>query len=287
VDGIGEAMTDERRDAIRSLCGKAAVTLGFLWVLIACSASPPSNATSAPPPPAPKSGGASGPGQTASVVPEGQGTGVDSPPEDKRHHGRSPASDSNSKPETPTLEKRLEEAVKNLKTGRLAYHFPETMKTGETAPVVATIGTERVTEEQLREIFSPTERAGVQMTKTPVTPKMKMTLTSPDFEITPQSSDEQIVVGTTPTEWRWTISPKHSGKLQLHLAAIIELEDLKQDFKTVDREVDVRVDAVNALETFVGNNWQWLISGTGGLAVVGGLWNRVRRKKNLPVDDPS
>jgi hypothetical protein len=95
------------------------------------------------------------------------------------------------------------------------------------------------------------------------------------------------VVGTTPTEWRWTISPKHSGKLQLHLAAIIELEDLKQDFKTVDREMDVRVDAVNALETFVGNNWQWLISGTGGLAVEGGLWNRVRRKKNLPVDDPS
>jgi hypothetical protein len=93
---------------------------------------------------------------------------------------------------------------------------------------------------------------------------MKMTLTSADFEITPQSSDEQIVVGTTPTEWRWTISPKHSGKLQLHLVAIIELEALKQDFKTVDREVDVRVDAVNALETFVGDNWQWLISGRTG-----------------------
>ena len=70
-------------------------------------------------------------------------------------------------------------------------------------------------------------------------------------------------MGATPTEWRWTISPKHSGKLQLHLAAVIELEDLKQDFKTVDREVDVRVDAVNAVETFIGGNWQWLISGTG------------------------
>ena len=159
------------------------------------------------------------------------------------------------------------------------------MKTGETAPVLATIGTEKVTEEQLKEIFSASERAGVQTAQTPVTPKMKMTLTSADFDITPQSSDEQIVVGTTPTEGRWTISPKHSGKLQLHLAAIIELEDLKQDFKTVDREVDVRVNAVNAVESFVGNNWQWLISGTGGLAVVGGLWNRVRRKKR--VEDAS
>jgi hypothetical protein len=297
VDGIGDAMTDGRRDAVSMLCVKAAISLCFLWVLVACVAS---NAPKNAPAPSPSSKSdsasqtnpdvASKPGRTATVVAQGQGHGVDSPPDRqpdaKREHGRSPASGSSAKPEPLTLEERLERAVSDLKTGTLAYHFPEKMKTGETAPVLATIATGRVTEEQLMEVFSAADRPGVQTAKTPVTPKMKMTLTSADFEITPQSSDEQIVVGTTPTEWRWTILPKHSGKLQLHLAAIIELENLKQDFKTVDREVDVRVDAVNAVESFVGNNWQWLISGTGGLAIVGGLWNRVRRKKQ-PVEDVS
>ena len=168
--------------------------------------------------------------------------------------------------------------MQNLRRGELAYHFPEKMKTGETAPVTATIGTDKVSEEVLKDVFPANEKAGVQTAFTPITPTMKMTLTSADFDITPQSSDEQMVVGTTPTVWRWTISPKHSGKLQLHLAAIIELEGLKQDFKTVDREIDVKVDAVDVTEKFIENNWQWMISGTGGLAIVGGLWNRLRRK---------
>jgi hypothetical protein len=283
VDGIGEVMADDRRDVAGVLCVKAAVALCFFMLLVACSPSAsPDHTTASPPPPAPRPGVATGSSQTATVRPQGEGDGVDSAPpkEDPRHHGRSPASTSTAKPEPLTLEEQLEQAVNNLKTGRLAYHFPEKMKTGETAPVLATIATLKVSEEQLKEIFPASDRAGVQMAQTPVTPKMKMTLTSADFDITPQSSDEQIVVGATPTEWRWMISPKHAGKLQLHLAAIIELEDLKQDFKTVDREVEVRVDAVNAVETFVGNNWQWLISGTGGLAVVGGLWNRLRRKKS-------
>jgi hypothetical protein len=190
------------------------------------------------------------------------------------------------KPVEKSLTEKLEDAINNLKMGGLAYSFPEKMKTGQTETVVATIGSDKVPVARLRAQIPKVDGSEIQVEQTPITPKMKMTLTSADFDITPQSSDEQIVVGTTPTTWRWTISPRHSGQLHLHLAAIIELEDLKQDFRTVDRDVAVAVDPVDAAEKFVQNNWQWLLSGTGGVAVVGGVWKFFKRKKEPGDDDP-
>jgi hypothetical protein len=185
-----------------------------------------------------------------------------------------------------TLAQRLEEAVDQLKVGGLAYKFPEEMKTGQRETVIAVIGSDKVSEEGLRGQIPSTPEGEVRTERTPITPKMKMTLTSADFDITQQSSEEQMVVGTTPTRWQWTISPKHSGKLHLHLAAIIELEEMQQDFKTVDRDVTVQVDPMFAAREFVGTNWQWMLSGTGGVAVVTGIWGWIRRKKKPEDNDP-
>jgi hypothetical protein len=190
-------------------------------------------------------------------------------------------------PPPATAEEKLEAAVSHLRVGGLAYSFPESMKTGQQDDVVASIGSDKVTAAALQAHVAAAEPGqAVNLEQTPITTKMKMTLTSADFAITPQSSEEQMVVGTTPTTWRWTISPKHSGKLHLHLAAIIELENLQQDFTTVDRDVAVQVDPLNAAETFIENNWQWLLSGSGGVAVVGTVWGFFRRKKTPGDDDP-
>lgn len=171
--------------------------------------------------------------------------------------------------------------------GGLAYSFPEKMKTGQREDVVASIGSDKVPIAVLKaHVAGEEEGQEVKTEQTPVTPKMKMTLTSADFDITPQSSDEQMVVGTTPTTWRWTIAPRHSGKLHLHLAAIIELEDLKQDYTTVDRDVAVQVDPLDMTEKFIQNNWQWLLSGGGGVAVAGAVWKLFKRKKESGDDDP-
>ncbi|WP_162400421.1 hypothetical protein [Edaphobacter sp. 12200R-103] len=186
-----------------------------------------------------------------------------------------------------TAEEKLEAAVRHLRVGGLAYSFPETMKTGQQDDVVASIGSDKVTAAALQAHVAAAEPGqAVNLEQTPITTKMKMTLTSADFDITPQSSEEQMVVGTTPTTWRWTVAPKHSGELHLHLAAIIELENLQQDFTTVDRDVAVQVDPLNAVETFIENNWQWLLSGSGGVAVVGTVWGFFRRKKTSEDKDP-
>jgi hypothetical protein len=201
----------------------------------------------------------------------------------KPSHHRNPVAPA--KPVEKTPEEKLEEAVSHLKVGGLAYSFPEKMKTGQREDVVASIGSDKVPIAVLKAHVPADEGQEVKTEQTPVTPKMKMTLTSADFEITPQSSDEQMVVGSTPTTWRWTIAPRHSGKLHLHLAAIIELEDLKQDYTTVDRDVAVQVDPLDMTEKFIQNNWQWLLSGTGGVAVAGTVWKLFKRKKEPGGDD--
>lgn len=178
-----------------------------------------------------------------------------------------------------TSEEQLEEAVNHLRVGGLAYSFPKTMKTGQQDDVVASIGSDKVPVAALQAHVAAEAGQDVKAEPTPITTKMKMTLTSADFDITRQSSDEQMVVGSTPTTWRWTIAPKHSGELHLHLAAIIELENLQQDYTTVDRDVAVQVDPLDATEKFIENNWQWLLSSGGGVAVVGTIWGFFRRKK--------
>jgi hypothetical protein len=63
---------------------------------------------------------------------------------------------------------------------------------------------------------------------TPVSTKMKMTLKGADFDITPLSSEEQIVGGGSPTEWEWDVVPRHAGTLRLHMAAVVELKNLSR-----------------------------------------------------------
>lgn len=269
--------------------------LAFATTVVGCkSAAPPPSGSAAQPdePRAPASADAKREEATRSSASEAEITGgvtgslpLPAGNTVKRRKAGSPPKAAAS-PAPQSAADKLEQAVSHLKVGGLAYSFPEKMKTGQREDVVASIGSDKVPIAVLKKQIPTVEGEEVKTEQTPITPKMKMTLTSADFDITPQSSDEQMVVGNTPTTWRWTIAPKHSGKLHLHLAAIIELEDLKRDFTTVDRDVAVQVDPMDAAEKFVQNNWQWLLSGTGGVAVAGTVWKLFKRKKESGDDDP-
>ena len=120
---------------------------------------------------------------------------------------------------------------------------------------------------------------------TPVSTKMKMTLKGADFDVTPLSSEEQSVGGDTPTSWEWDVIPRHAGKLRLHLASTVELKDLSRDFTTIDREIAVEVDPVDALTGFIQKNWQWLIATL--TAIVGALWKFFSSRKKPAGDAAS
>ncbi|MBS1813613.1 MAG: hypothetical protein JSS87_01925 [Acidobacteria bacterium] len=177
-------------------------------------------------------------------------------------------------------EQNLDRQLQDLKRGNLAYNTPETMKTGETARVTARIGSEKVSVATLKSGLP--DDGNTTALSTPVSTKMKMTLKSADFDITPLSSEEQFVTGDTPTTWAWDLSPKRSGKLHLHLAAIVELNGLSKDFTAVDRDIEVKVDPLNALSTFFQSNTVWVLGVLGAAATA--IWGWFRKRKSASAD---
>jgi hypothetical protein len=175
------------------------------------------------------------------------------------HHERTPSQLPSPAAAKPTEDEQIEQSLQNLRQGKLAYETPAKMKMGDSQTVTARIGSEEVDSGALTQGLGQSGGT-VSTVGTPISVKMKMTLKSADFDITPLSSEEQVVGGTKPAEWEWTVSPKHSGTLRLHLDAAVELKDVSRDFTTVDREIAVSVDPVGAIEGFVQNNWQWILS---------------------------
>jgi hypothetical protein len=186
-------------------------------------------------------------------------------------------------PQAPSEDELIEQSVDNLTKGNLAYNTPEKMKSGQTARVTARIGSEKITIQTLKAGMPTDQGTKTETAVTPVSTKMRMTLKSADFTITPLSSEEQIVAGDIPTEWEWDIAPKHSGKLRLHMAAVVELNKLSRDFTTVDRDITVQVDPVDVTEKFVKNNSVWILGTLGTAIAAGWAWWKRRKKLVAPA----
>lgn len=182
----------------------------------------------------------------------------------------------------PSNDELIEQSLAKLKHGNLAYNTPQKMKTGETARVTARIASGEISLQTLEAGLPSSPGSATATASTPISTRMKMTLKSADFDITPLSSDEQIVGGDTPTEWEWDVIPKHSGTLSLHLAAVVELGHLSRDFTSVDREIPVQVDAVAAVTQFMKANTVWLLTSLGAAIATLWAWWKRRRKPKTP-----
>lgn len=190
------------------------------------------------------------------------------------------ASSPKPKASPPTDDDLIERSLAKLKKGNLAYDTPEKMKTGSAARITARIGSNRISPEALESGMAAGKGNRIETEATPVSARMKMTLKSADFEITPLSSEEQIVGGDLPTEWEWDVVPKHAGTLRLHLAAIVELKNISRDYTTVDRDISVQVDLVDAVSKFAEANTVWVLGTLGaGLAGLWAWWKRRRKSK--------
>lgn len=212
-----------------------------------------------------------------------QAADVTAPPPQRapRRHAhsaaRAPASAATSDDET------LDQEVAKLRQGNLAYNTPTTMKTGQTVHVIARIGSASVSVNTLESGMPSGPGTQTVATPTPVSTKMKMSLTGADFDITPLSTEEQFIADNTPTTWEWQITPKHSGTLSLHLAATVELNDLSKDFAAVDRTIAVQVDPVNALENFFQANTVWALGVLSAAIASIWTWLRKRKKSKAPA----
>ena len=254
-----------------TLCGFALLGCLLLPALIVqgCKSAPPTqsaNTSAAVEPPAPTNDKTASSAHSPTAVPK--------PPPPRATIAR-PA-----EPLSPTesLEQKLDQAFSELKAGTLAFSVPDKMKTTDSKIVVASIGSTKVTPEN---VTSSVTSNGGQIITQPVlvTPVMKMQLTSADFDIKPLSSEEQIVAGSTPTTWRWEVRPLHAGVLRLHLAAVVEIESLKRDLTAADREVTVTVDRADELTGFFKANWQWFLGGSAA-GLFTALWGFFKKMRN-------
>ena len=197
--------------------------------------------------------------------------------------GLAPTPGSGSPVSTATDDELLAQSLANLKQGNLVYNTPQKMKSSQTAHITARIGSDQVSLGDLQSSLPASSGTTTATVATPITTKMKMSLRSSDFDITPLSSEEQIVAGSIPTTWEWDVVPKHAGALSLHLAATVELNNLSRDFAAIDREIDVQVDPVDATEKFVGKNLVWILGGCGtGLAALWGWWKKRKAQPARP-----
>ena len=182
-----------------------------------------------------------------------------------------------------SVDEKLEKSLRELRKGNIAYNTPEKMKTGQTAHVTVRIGSDKVPAQSLISSLPADQGTRTEVSPTPVSTKMKVRLAGADFNITSLSSEEQVVLGDTPTTWEWDIEAKHSGKLRLHLAAVVEIENLSRDFVAVDRDILVQVDPVNEAEDFVKSNSVWILGTIG--AAIGGVWAWLKRRKKPKLPD--
>lgn len=171
----------------------------------------------------------------------------------------------------------VDRALEHLRQAALAFNAPRSMALDDVVSVELLLSPAHSPAELEQLIALPGEKHSA-----PVRASNRMEarlLGGEAFEVTAVTPEEQAISATEPTEWRWSVRPKHGGEntLTLNVTAIFPLEgsSARRSLKMFEQKIEVRVSVGQRLATFVGNNWQWLW--TTFLAPLG-LWLWTRRR---------
>lgn len=171
----------------------------------------------------------------------------------------------------------IDEIVKRLDWGNIAFNTPSTMQYAEAAEVVLLLSPN----------LSPTEleaqlqHLGGTVTATiRISERMEAHLTGPGFAIEAITTELQAIPGSSPTRWAWAVTPTETGTLKLHLTLNAHITvaglDTPLQITTFYRDIKVEVPFVRRVGKFGRENWQWLWA-TLLVPVMGYWW---RRRKN-------
>ena len=160
----------------------------------------------------------------------------------------------------PTDEQmRLEETLRNLPWGNIAFNAPETMKLGERHTIELILSLQKSVDELSTQVK---EEGVVESDSIKVSNRMLANLTGFGFEIKAVESEEQAIRAQEDTRWRWDVMPTAEGAQDLHLTltALVEVDgqDSRIAIRTFDKTITVRVTAMQRATMFVTANWQWL-----------------------------
>jgi hypothetical protein len=143
----------------------------------------------------------------------------------------------------------VDAALKKLDWGQMAFDVPEKLRLEQTALIHLLISPAQTAEQLTAAIREQTsEPVKIESARIQISGLMEAKLVGSAFDIRSITPEEpQMVSRTEPTEWKWEIRPRESGRLSLHLTlnAIIRFEDQERPrvVRTFDRVIPVDVAA--------------------------------------------
>ncbi len=172
----------------------------------------------------------------------------------------------------------VDELLKNMIPGNIAFNVPQSMNFNETAIIELVLGIETDIDELKQMIMARGYKEGAFVL---VHNHMEARLSGSNFDITAIHPEKQAVPREAETFWKWEIKPKKKGIQTLHLtlSAVMDVNGVntKRSVETFSRDIEIEVTPREQFEEFLKSNWQWLWAAV--LApVVGWFWNRRRKK---------
>jgi hypothetical protein len=146
-----------------------------------------------------------------------------------------------------------------LAAGRILYNPPQEMTVARRERIEV-----RITQSMTTSLTEGLQGSGApQVEQIPVASFMKVRLLGEGFKITPLSSEEQIVVGNTFTQWMWDVTPLEAGQKSLIIVVTARVKlagfsDEQKDLNIIERKISVRVNPVYSIQTFFNENLDWL-----------------------------
>lgn len=181
------------------------------------------------------------------------------------------------------LEFLIENEVKKLRKGRILYNIPENMKVGQVERIEVRI--EKTTTDAFTKNLQGDGNYEINDIK--VSPLMKVKLTGGDgkFQIVEISDDEQIVIDNYYTQWVWDVTPLKSGHANLSLVVSFKINvpnqvDRYQDYILFDKQINVKVNPLFSLSSFLTNYWQWVF-GTIFAPIAGFVVKRFLKREKM------
>jgi hypothetical protein len=182
-------------------------------------------------------------------------------------------------PATTPAPASIDSIVDKLDFGNIAFNTPGEARLGQAFSVELKLSPTKELAEVVKSIGEP---GAVQSARIRISEFMEAKLIGSGFEITPVTSERQVVIKTEDTTWRWDVRPKDSGVqfLNLTVNAIIEDEGKERlrSVTTFKREIRINVSFADRVTDFTKNNWQWLWA-TIVVPVGAWLWKRRRGKE--------
>lgn len=178
----------------------------------------------------------------------------------------------------------VDQYLQAMPLGSIAYNAPDSMLLGETqevylllSPTASVADLQKGLESRIQG-NQPLEGAQIKIAE-----RMQASLTGAGFEVSPRGPQTQLVSQSEPTEWRWNVTPKQTGALQLQLdvyALLIPKDGtpLPRKIRTFSRPINVKVTFSQRIAGFVSGNWQWLWA-TFLVPLAGWFWAHRRRRK--------